>query len=69
MVGGGADEGGMEGLDELLRGGRGMGSCSEDVVGGAKVIGGFGKEDEGLEVKRGVMEGKVMCGEEVKRVG
>lgn len=42
---------------------------SEDAVAAAKVISGFAKDHEALEIKSGVMEGNVITAEEVKTVG
>ena len=64
-----AEKAGIEGLDEFLTGPTAIATSTEDVVAPAKVIAGFAKEHEALEVKTGVMEGSVISAEEVKTVG
>ena len=68
MVRRAAEQAGIEGLDEFLTGPTAIATSTEDVVAPAKVIAGFAKEHEALEVKTGVMEGNVSA-EEVKTVG
>ena len=58
-----------EGLDEFLTGPTAIATSSEDAVAAAKVISGFAKDHEALEIKSGVMEGNVITAEEVKTVG
>lgn len=60
---------GIEGLDEFLIGFIVIVILSEDVVVVVKVIFGFVKDYEVLEIKLGVMEGNVIIVEEVKIVG
>ena len=69
MVRRAAEQAGIEGLDEFLTGPTAIATSTEDVVAPAKVIAGFAKEHEALEVKTGVMEGSVISAEEVKTVG
>ena len=69
MVRRAAEQAGIEGLDEFLTGPTAIATSTEDVVAPAKVIAGFAKEHEALEVKTGVMEGNVISAEEVKTVG
>ena len=64
-----AEQAGIEGLDEFLTGPTAVATSTEDVVAPAKVIAGFAKEHEALEIKTGVMEGSVISAEEVKTVG
>ena len=66
MVRRAAEKAGIEGLDEFLTGPTAIATSTEDVVAPAKVIAGFAKEHEALEVKSGVMEGNVISAEEVK---
>ena len=68
MVRRAAEQAGIEGLDEFNRSYSNR-NFTEDVVAPAKVIAGFAKEHEALEVKTGVMEGNVISAEEVKTVG
>ena len=52
------EQAGIEGLDEFLTGP--IATSTEDVVAPPKVIAGFAKEHEALEIKTGVMEGSVI---------
>lgn len=69
MVRRAAEKAGIEGLDEFLTGPTAIATSSEDAVAAAKVISGFVKDHEALEIKSGVMEGNVITAEEVKTVG
>lgn len=69
MVRRAAEKAGIEGLDEFLTGPTAIATSSEDAVAAAKVISGFAKDYEALEIKSGVMEGNVITAEEVKTVG
>ncbi|MDT0739839.1 50S ribosomal protein L10 [Staphylococcus chromogenes] len=64
-----AEKAGIEGLDEYLAGPTAIAFTTEDVVAPAKVIAGFAKEHEALEIKTGVMEGSVISADQVKTVG
>ncbi|GGI29627.1 50S ribosomal protein L10 [Staphylococcus chromogenes] len=64
-----AEKAGIEGLDEYLAGPTAVAFTTEDVVAPAKVIAGFVKEHEALEIKTGVMEGSVISADQVKTVG
>lgn len=64
-----AEQAGIEGLDEFLTGPTAVATTTDDVVAPAKVIAGFAKDHETLEIKTGVMEGSVISAEEVKTVG
>lgn len=64
-----AEKAGIESLDEYLAGPTAVAFTTEDVVAPAKVIAGFAKEHEALEIKTGVMEGSVISAEQVKTVG
>ncbi|QQM95775.1 50S ribosomal protein L10 [Staphylococcus pseudintermedius] len=63
------EKAGIEGLDEFLTGPTAVAFTTEDVVAPAKVIAGFAKEHEALEIKSGIMEGSVITADEVKTVG
>ncbi|WP_419790806.1 50S ribosomal protein L10 [Staphylococcus chromogenes] len=63
------EKAGIEGLDEYLAGPTAVAFTTEDVVAPAKVIAGFAKEHEALEIKTGVMEGSVISADQVKTVG
>lgn len=69
MVRRAAEKAGIEGLDEFLTGPTAIATSSEDAVAAAKVISGFAKDHEALEIKSGVMEGNVITAKEVKTVG
>ncbi|HAR6185415.1 TPA: 50S ribosomal protein L10 [Staphylococcus pseudintermedius] len=64
-----AEKAGIESLDEFLTGPTAVAFTTEDVVAPAKVIAGFAKEHEALEIKSGIMEGSVITADEVKTVG
>ncbi|HDV5989978.1 TPA: 50S ribosomal protein L10 [Staphylococcus pseudintermedius] len=64
-----AEKAGIEGLDEFLTGPTAVAFTTEDVVAPAKVIAGFAKDHEALEIKSGIMEGSVITADEVKTVG
>ncbi|UAS74063.1 50S ribosomal protein L10 [Staphylococcus pseudintermedius] len=64
-----AEKAGIEGLDEFLTGPTAVAFTTEDVVAPTKVIAGFAKEHEALEIKSGIMEGSVITADEVKTVG
>lgn len=64
-----AEKAGIEGLDEYLAGPTAVAFTTEDVVAPAKVIAGFAKEHEALEIKTGVMEGSVISADQVNTVG
>ena len=53
-------ENGLEGLDPFLNGPTAMALSSTDVVAPAKVLAEFAKKFEKLELKAGVVEGKVV---------
>ena len=69
MVRRAAEKAGIEGLDEFLVGPTAVATSTEDVVAPAKVLAGFAKVHEALEIKTGIMEGSVISAEEVKTVG
>ena len=60
------EQAGIEGLDEFLTGPTAVATSTEDVVAPAKVIAGFAKEHEALEIKTGVMEGSVISEKKLK---
>lgn len=69
MVRRAAEKAGIDGLDEFLVGPTAVATSNEDVVAPAKVIAGFAKEHQALEIKVGVMEGSAISAEEVNTVG
>ncbi|ATH94036.1 50S ribosomal protein L10 [Bacillus glycinifermentans] len=56
----------LDGLNEFLTGPNAIAFSTEDVVAPAKVLNEFAKKNEALEIKAGVIEGKVSTVEEVK---
>lgn len=61
-----AKEAGIDGLDNYLKGPLAMVSSSTDPVAPAKLISEFMKENRILEIKGGLVEGKVINAEAVK---
>ena len=56
---------GLEGLDEVFTGPTAVAFSNEDVVAPTKIIDEFSKEAKALEIKGGIIEGKVSTLEEV----
>ena len=56
----------FEGLDEVFTGPTAIAFSNEDVVAPAKILNDFSKEHKALELKGGIIEGKVSSLEEVK---
>ena len=56
---------GLEGLDEVFTGPTAVAFSNEDVVAPAKIIDEFSKEAKALDIKGGIIEGKVSTLEEV----
>lgn len=56
---------GLEGLDEVFTGPTAVAFSNEDVVAPAKIIDTFAQEAKALEIKGGVIEGKVSSVEEM----
>ncbi|GGI65793.1 50S ribosomal protein L10 [Enterococcus alcedinis] len=56
---------GLEGLDEVFTGPTAIAFSNEDVVAPAKIIDEFAQEAKALEIKGGVIEGKVSSLEEM----
>ena len=54
-----AEKAGLEGLSEAFSGPSAVAFSNEDVVAPAKVLADFAKDAENLEIKAGVIEGKV----------
>ena len=55
-----AKENGLDGLDPILAGPTAMAISTEDLIAPAKVLAEFAKKYEKLEIKAGVIEGKVI---------
>lgn len=60
-----AREAGIEGLDEALKGPTAV-AFSPDPVSAAKILSEFAKTNKHLEIKGGVLEGKLISREEIK---
>ena len=56
---------GLEGLDEVFTGPTAVAFSNEDVVAPAKIMDEFAKDAKALEIKGGVVEGKVSSLEEI----
>lgn len=56
---------GLEGLDEVFTGPTAVAFSNEDVVAPAKIMDEFAKEAKALEIKGGIIEGKVASLEEI----
>lgn len=59
---------GVDGLDSFLEGPTAIAFSTTDVVAPAKVVNEFAKKVEALEIKSGVMEGKVVSLAEIKAI-
>lgn len=62
------EQAGIEGLNEVLTGPNAIAFSTDDVVAPARVLNDFAKSHENLELKAGVIEGKVATLEEVKAI-
>ena len=60
-----ADKAGYEGLDETFSGPTAVAFSNEDVVAPAKIIANFAKSADALEIKGGMIEGKVATLDEI----
>ena len=58
----------VEGLDEVLQGPTAIAYSTEDVIQPAKLLSDFSKKHEKLEIKSGILEGKVLSVSEVKEL-
>ena len=63
-----AEKAGLEGLSEAFSGPSAVAFSNEDVVAPAKVLADFAKDAENLEIKAGVIEGKVSSKEEIEAI-
>ena len=61
-----AKEAGLEGMDDIFKGPSAVAFSNEDVVAPAKVLADFANKVEALEIKAGVVEGKVSSKEEIE---
>jgi large subunit ribosomal protein L10 len=63
-----AAEVGIEGLDSFLEGPTAIAFSAQDEVTAAKVLADFAKQNEALELKAGIVEGKVLDENEIKTI-
>ncbi len=63
-----AEAAGVEGIEEFLTGPNAIAFSNEEVVAPAKIIADFAKTNEKLEIKAGIIEGKVTSEAEVKAI-
>ena len=61
-----AKEAGLEGMDDIFKGPSAVAFSNEDVVAPAKILADFAKKVEALEIKAGVVAGKVSSKEEIE---
>ena len=61
-----AKEAGLEGMDDIFKGQSAVALSNDDVVAPAKILADFAKKVEALEIKAGVIEGKVSSKEEIE---
>ena len=61
-----AKEAGLEGMDDIFKGPSAVAFSNDDVVAPAKILADFAKKIEALEIKAGVVEGKVSSKEEIE---
>ncbi len=61
-----AKEAGLEGMEDIFKGPSAVAFSNEDVVAPAKILADFAKKIEALEIKAGVIEGKVSSREEIE---
>ena len=62
------EQAGIEGLDEVLIGPNAFAFSTDDAVAPARVLNDFAKQHENLELKAGVIEGKVADQSEIKAI-
>ena len=63
-----ADAAGLEGMDDVFKGPTAVAFSNEEVVAPAKIIADFAKDAEALEIKGGVLEGKVASVEDINKI-
>lgn len=61
-----ADEAGIEGIEDFFKGPTAVAFGYDDAVAPAQIISKFAKEFEALEIKAGVLEGKIIDTNEIK---
>lgn len=63
-----ADEAELSGLNEALVGPTAIAFSNEDVVAPAKILNGFAKDHEALEIKAGVIQGSLATLDQIKEL-
>ena len=63
-----AEANGLEGLEEVFQGPTAVAFSKEDVVAPAKIMSNFAKKAEALEIKGGIIEGKVSTVETINEL-
>ena len=61
-----AKEAGLEGMEDIFKGPSAVAFSNDDVIAPAKILADFAKKVEALEIKAGVIEGKVSSKEEIE---
>lgn len=61
-----AKEAGLEGMEDIFKGPSAVAFSNDDVIAPAKILADFAKKVEALEIKAGVVEGKVSSKEEIE---
>ena len=61
-----AKEAGLEGMEDIFKGPSAVAFSNDDVIAPAKILADFAKKVEALEIKAGVLEGKVSSKEEIE---
>jgi large subunit ribosomal protein L10 len=63
-----AEAAGIEGLEDVFKGPTAVAFSNEEVVAPAKIIAEFAEEADALEIKGGLLEGKVASVEEIQQI-
>lgn len=63
-----AQAAGLEGMDDVFKGPSAVAFSNEDVVAPAKILAEFAKKADALEIKAGVVEGKVSSKEAIEEL-
>lgn len=63
-----AEAAGLEGMEDIFKGPTAVAFSNEEVVAPAKIMAEFAKTAENLEIKGGVLEGKVASVEEINQI-
>lgn len=63
-----ADETGLEGIDDLFKGPTAVAFSNDDIIAPAKILAGFAKKVDVLQIKGGIIDGKVSSVEEINKL-